>query len=162
MIRWYFLQYSLWISCLQYCKALIHLTILHIPHPQTYISAWVIITPHAFLTYCWKETIVAAFPVLRVPLMCYIFKQMTHYMHSGLSMKTVVPFRTITVHVCQPQAYAQICFHTVFWSEWLSGSSLFIRGWQSYFIENGKVTANWFYSDTDGETMNVPSIQSAI
>lgn len=83
-------------------------------------------------------------------------------MHSGLLMNTSVPFSTITDHICQPLAYTEICFHMAFWSEWLSGSSLFIRSWQSYFIENGKVTANWFYSDTDGETMNVPSIQSAI
>lgn len=46
--------------------------------------------------------------------------------------------------------------------ERLSACSLLICNWQSYFIENGKVTANWFYSDSDGETMNVPSIQSAI
>lgn len=84
------------------------------------------------------------------------------YLHCGPLMKTVAPFCTITGHRRELRVHAQICFNMLFWSERLSGSSLFIRGWQSYFIENGKVTANWFYSDTDGETMNVPSIQSAI
>lgn len=49
-------------------------------------------------------------------------------MHSGLLMKTVLPSCTITGHMSQPQAHTEICFHMVFWSEWLSGSSLFIRG----------------------------------
>lgn len=60
-------------------------------------------------------------------LMWYIFKLMVHLMHSGLLMNTSVPFCTITDHICQPLAYTEICFHMAFWSEWLSGSSLFIR-----------------------------------
>lgn len=82
---------------------------------------------HSLLIAALKQ-LLQLFLFLQITLMWYIFKLMTHPMHSGLLMKSIVAFCTITGHICQRLAYTQICFHMVFWSEWLSGSSLFIRG----------------------------------
>lgn len=54
----------------------------------------------------FSETATGFRPVLRVNLTRYIFKLMTHYMHSGLLMKTLVHFFSffcaITGHTAGP------------------------------------------------------------
>lgn len=55
-----------------------------------------------FRTYRCTETIIAAIPVLQITLMSSILKLMAHPMHSGLLMRTIVAFCTITDHICQP------------------------------------------------------------
>lgn len=82
----------------------------------------------------FSETATGFRPVLRINLKRYIFKLMTHYMHSGLLMKTLVHFFsffcTITGHTAERAGgrARRFVFTRRSGVQWVSGSSLFIRG----------------------------------